>query len=57
MEGETDSNRIVVPERGEYYVVLSDGTKVWMNSGSELVFPTRFRGDRLRGEFKRRGLF
>lgn len=54
MEGETDSNRIVVPERGEYYVVLSDGTKVWMNSGSELVFPTRFRGDRrevnLKGE-------
>lgn len=27
MEGETDSNRIVVPERGEYYVVLSDRDK------------------------------
>ena len=28
-----------VPEGGEYRVVLSDGTKVWINSGSELTFP------------------
>ena len=53
-EEEIGYNTIVVPERGEYFAVLSDGTKVWMNSGSELVFPTRFQGDRreviLKGE-------
>lgn len=31
-----------VPEGGEYRVVLSDGTKVWINSGSELTFPMNF---------------
>lgn len=33
---------------------LADGTKVWLNSGSELQFPTRFAGDKrevtLKGE-------
>lgn len=52
--GEAGYNTIVVPEKGEYFAVLSDGTKVWMNSGSELVFPTRFQGNRrevtLKGE-------
>lgn len=56
MDGEEEIgyNTIVVPEKGEYFAVLSDGTKVWMNSGSELVFPTRFQGNRrevtLKGE-------
>lgn len=44
-EEEMNYNTIVVPERGEYFVILSDGTKVWMNSGSELIFPIRFHGD------------
>lgn len=43
-----------VPEGGEYRVVLSDGTKVWINSGSELTFPIDFeKGERvveLKGE-------
>ncbi len=34
--------------------ILADGTKVWLNSGSELQFPTRFAGDfrevKLKGE-------
>ena len=33
---------IVVPEKGEYQVILSDGTKVWINSDSKLEFPDRF---------------
>lgn len=45
---------IRVPAGGEYRVVLSDGTGVWINAGSELKFPTSFTGkDRvveLRGE-------
>ena len=34
---------IVVPEKGEYQAILSDGTKVWINSDSKLEFPDRFR--------------
>ncbi|WP_270544023.1 FecR family protein [Butyricimonas paravirosa] len=40
--GEIEYTTIVVPRTGEYFVVLSDGTKVWMNSGSQLTFPVRF---------------
>lgn len=35
-------NTIIVPERGEYFVTLTDGTRVWMNSASKLEFPVRF---------------
>ncbi len=54
MEEEIGKSTIVVPEKGEYFVVLGDGTKVWINSGSELEFPNRFCGDirevKLKGE-------
>lgn len=43
-----------VPRGGEYALTLSDGTRVWMNSDSELHFPSRFEGKErrisLRGE-------
>lgn len=45
VEEEIRKSTVVVPEKGEYFVVLSDGTKVWINSGSELEFPNRFSGD------------
>lgn len=33
-----------VPRGGEYKLVLADGTRVWMNSGSVLHYPSRFEG-------------
>ncbi|WP_343559622.1 FecR domain-containing protein [Sphingobacterium sp.] len=36
--------RIHVPNGGTYTVILSDGTKVQLNSGSDLSYPTRFTG-------------
>lgn len=35
-------NRLLVPRGGEYQLVLTDGTRVRMNSESRLVYPTQF---------------
>ena len=35
-----------VPKGGEYRIVLSDGSKVWLNSDSRLRFPSPFSGDK-----------
>lgn len=47
-------NTINVPYGGTYTVELSDGTRVYLNSGTVLEFPSRFDGDvrsvSLRGE-------
>ena len=53
-EREMAYNRLVVNRGGEYRIVLSDGSEVWVNSESELVYPILFVGDKrivkLRGE-------
>lgn len=38
----TEYNQVYTPFGGEYSVVLADGTKVYMNSGSTLKFPVVF---------------
>lgn len=37
-------NKIQTPTGGQYQVVLSDGTKVWLNAASSLSYPTAFTG-------------
>ncbi|MFL9481961.1 FecR family protein [Chitinophagaceae bacterium LWZ2-11] len=48
------TNSITTPKGGQYAVVLSDGTKVWLNADSKLTFPTAFTGNQrnvtLKGE-------
>jgi ferric-dicitrate binding protein FerR (iron transport regulator) len=43
--GEVLYNTISTPRGGQYQVVLSDGTKVWLNAASSLHFPTSFTGN------------
>jgi transmembrane sensor len=37
-------NTITTPKGGQYQLVLSDGTKVWLNAMSSLSFPVAFTG-------------
>ncbi|MCX6222890.1 MAG: FecR family protein [Bacteroidia bacterium] len=37
-------NQMIVPYGKRSFVLLSEGTKVWLNSGSKLVFPSVFKG-------------
>jgi len=50
-------NTLKVPYGGEYNLKLSDGTKVWLNSGSELRYPIDFVGDKREIFLKGEGYF
>jgi len=37
-------NQMIVPFGKRSFILLSEGTKVWLNSGSKLIFPPVFKG-------------
>lgn len=39
-------NTMIVPYGKRGNLILSDGTKVWVNSGSKLIYPAVFNGDK-----------
>ena len=47
-------NKVITSIGGEYFVTLSDGSRVWLNANTELEFPVTFVADkrivRLKGE-------
>ncbi|PXY00994.1 hypothetical protein DF185_10060 [Marinifilum breve] len=42
VDGVLKFNTIKTPIQGEYYMQLSDGTKVWLNAQTEIQFPEKF---------------
>lgn len=50
-------NTLVVPKAGTYRIVLSDGTKVWVNALSELRFPVHFGDEERRVSVKGEAYF
>lgn len=42
----TELNKLVVPYGKRADITLSDGTEVWLNSGTQLDFPSEFMGDK-----------
>ena len=43
-------NTLSTPRGGQYQVVLPDGSKVWLNAASSLLFPTAFTGSQRKVE-------
>lgn len=39
-------NTLAIPRGGEYQLILSDGTRIWMNAESLLRYPTSFVGEK-----------
>lgn len=37
-------NKVTTPRGGQFHVVLSDGTKVWLNAASSITYPVVFKG-------------
>jgi transmembrane sensor len=50
-------NVLRTPYGGEYKVTLADGSKVWLNAGSSLKYPTAFNGNNRTVEIKGEGYF
>ena len=50
-------NKLEVPVGGEYRLVLSDGTQVWLNASSELTYPEVFKGNTRTVELKGEAFF
>ncbi len=42
--GTVKMNEVIIPYGKKSQLVMEDGTKVWLNAGSRLAFPTKFTG-------------
>ncbi|MBO9566078.1 MAG: FecR domain-containing protein [Niastella sp.] len=50
-------NTVVVPRGGQYKLILTDGTQVWLNAASYLRFPVEFTGEQRIVELEGEGYF
>lgn len=57
-EGNTIAyNTIATPRGGKYSVVLSDGTRVWLNAATSIKYPVAFSGEERRVELSGEAYF
>ncbi|UKT65017.1 FecR family protein [Pedobacter mucosus] len=56
-QGEGGYNTIRTPRGGQYKIILSDGTSVWLNADSYLRFPSSFTGSERRVELSGEAYF
>ncbi|MGJ1318134.1 FecR family protein [Sphingobacterium spiritivorum] len=56
-QGENEYYEVHVPKGGTFHLSLSDGSKVWLNSGSTLRFPQKFAGNLRKIELKGEAFF
>ncbi len=47
-QSEIEYHYLTIPRGGEYFIKLSDGTQVWINSESQLKYPTSFTNEETR---------
>ncbi len=40
------NNHLIIPKGKTYQVSLSDGTRIWLNAETEIIYPTQFTGDK-----------
>lgn len=57
MATQTTLATVVVPMKKEFTIILPDGTKVWLNSGTKLTFPNEFQGNERVVEIDGEGYF
>ena len=50
-------NSLKTPRGGEFFIILSDSTKVWLNAESELKYPLVFLGNKRTVELKGEAFF
>lgn len=50
-------NTISTPRGGQYQLILSDGSRVWLNAASSLHFPVSFSGNERKVELQGEGYF
>ncbi|SHF67436.1 FecR family protein [Pedobacter caeni] len=55
--GKESFNTISTPAGGQYQVILPDGTRVWLNAGSSLKYPTTFAGQERKVSLEGEGYF